>query len=154
MAQVIFRTIDNSHTDVAKNRVMYKTGDVVTVVEDSHLWGEGESKLVWTANGNDPALWPGGFFILRITGMLVADAMYLLEEAGDWVPEVGDIELDPETYVAGHYLNNANRKRRANFVDFVTLYNSLNSPTRNQLDADGEYTVTLGMVSQYLKIKG
>lgn len=154
MAQVILRTVDNAQIDPARNRLMYKAGDVIAIVEDAHQWGEAESKLVWIANGNDPELWPGGFFILRIPDATVAELQYLLEESGDWIPPVGDpATLDPELYLPGYYINNANRKRRKHWTDFVYLYASLNNPTRKRLDAEGEYTVTLGMINNYFKVK-
>ena len=151
MAQIIFRTVDNSQADVAKNRLMYKTGDVVTVVDDSHLWGEGESKRVWIDNGKDPDLWPGGFFILMIPDMAVAEAMYLLDEAGDTEDVVVPGPDGDEVHT--RFINNGNRKRRGNYVDFNELYNSLNKPTQRALDEFGDYTVTMGMVNNYLKVK-
>jgi len=153
MAQVIFRTVDNTQADVVKNRQMYKSGDVVTIVEDSHQWGEAESKLVWVANGNDAALWPGGFFILRVIDATVAELMYLLEEAGDIIPDNGLDPSDPEYIPPTLDRKNANYKRRKHWTDYQSMYDAQNKPTQRDLDRDAEYTVTIGAVNNYFKVK-
>ena len=73
MARLLVRTIDG------ENAQRYKRGDIVVAFDDAHTFGRMESLDVWEAEGRDPAQWPGGFAIISLTGLSVAEANTYLE---------------------------------------------------------------------------
>lgn len=76
MCKLLVRTVDG------ENAHRYMRGDVVAVLPDDHVFGRMESLAVWTAEGLDPAKWPGGFAVVDLTGMTVeAGAAYLESDA-------------------------------------------------------------------------
>lgn len=72
MAVLLVRTVEGENTQ------RYWKGDVVAVLPEDHVFGRLESLKVWTEEGYDPALWPGGFAIVKITGLSLQDAQQFL----------------------------------------------------------------------------
>lgn len=68
MAILLIRTVNG------ENAQRYMDGDVVVALPDDHVFGRMESLRVWVAEGLDPAKWPGGFAVVELPGLAVADA--------------------------------------------------------------------------------
>jgi hypothetical protein len=53
-------------------------GDIIYVGPDGHTWGKLETRAAWIAAGEDPAAWPGDFYLLKVPGKSrdVFDATY------------------------------------------------------------------------------
>lgn len=66
MAEILIRAIDNVNPDSEMDKGCYKRGHPVVVMPDGHKWGPGEV--------------PPDFYILKITGLTVDDALIYLEE--------------------------------------------------------------------------
>lgn len=76
MTVLLIRTVDG------ENPERYADGDVVAVLPDDHVFGRMESLEVWVAEGRDPADWPGGFAIIRLTNLMPEVARQWAEWAG------------------------------------------------------------------------
>lgn len=87
MAQLLVRTVDG------ENAQRYMRGDVVAVFEDGHQFGRMESLTVWVAEGRDPKGWPGGFAIVQIAGLTVAQAAAYVAE-GNGTRRGHKVDLD------------------------------------------------------------
>lgn len=74
MAKLLVRTVNG------ENALRYQRGDIVVALPDDHVFGRMESLDVWESEGRDPAQWPGGFAIVTLTGLSVAEANAYLEE--------------------------------------------------------------------------
>ena len=48
-------------------------GDIVTVVDDAHIWGSHEDRRIWEATFDEP--WNGSFAILQIEDVPKSDAI-------------------------------------------------------------------------------
>lgn len=76
MAKLLIRTIEGENIE------RYMRGDIVAVLPDTHVFGRMESMEVWIAEGRNPALWPGGFLIVELTGLSESVAQaYLVRTA-------------------------------------------------------------------------
>lgn len=143
MCEILFYARNNTHPDPEKDRRgCYKRGMPVQVQEDGHVWGRLESKQVWIAEGRDPAQWPsqGKFAIVKIPGVPKGRALAFLDE--QFVDDVGldyfrtVLDLRPSRY-----------RRRA----WRLLVDNIPNNLRNQLLNNGEVTVTVTQVRNYLR---
>lgn len=67
MAELLIRIGDQD----TNNPSAFKDGDIVSIYEDGHQWGIGESKQAWLAAGHTAASWPGIFLIVKIPTVTV-----------------------------------------------------------------------------------
>lgn len=81
MTVLLIRTVDG------ENPERYADGDVVAVLPDDHVFGRMESLEVWVAEGRDPADWPGGFAIIRLSNLMP-------EVAAQWAAFAGNRKRD------------------------------------------------------------
>lgn len=127
---------------VAENIKRYDRGMVVDVFENGYLsqTGRETSKQYWIAEGRDAAQWPGQgkFVIVKIPSVPADKAKGLLEhqEEDDLGNPLVDVDGNPIMY----------RRRR-----WTLLFNNIPAAIRNTLIADGEITVTVSQIRNYLK---
>lgn len=125
---------------VAENIKRYDKGMIVVIFEDGHTWGRLESKQQWIAEGNSADTWPsqGKFVIIKIPTVLADKARGLLEhqEEDDLGNPFIDTDGKPIIY----------RRRR-----WKLLADSLPAAIRNTLATNGEITVTVAQIRNYLK---
>ena len=81
MAELLVRTVNNTHTDPVKDKACYKKGDIVLAAPDGYVWSRMESKKQWVNEGLDPNLWPGGFAILKVADITIEQAQVYLQES-------------------------------------------------------------------------
>jgi len=121
MARLLVRTIDG------ENAQRYMRGDVVAALPDDHIFGRMESLDVWTKEGLDPAKWPGGFAVVDMVGMTVADAQVYTAPAID--------------------------KRRAMRIDLDALERRDPAGGRDTLRTQGQITRTASEVMTAFQVK-
>lgn len=109
MAEVLIRARTNG-----ASAAHWQLGDIVYIAPDGHTWGKLETKAAWVASGEDPALWPGGFWLIKIPGVSVDVIRYLRDR---WASGAGG--------------------RRLWRLAFSDLPNQI----RNRLNNNGEITV-------------
>lgn len=141
MAEILIKASNMTNSDPIKDRRgCYKRGMPVVVFEDGHTWGRLESKQQWIAEGNTAASWPsqGVFVIVKIPPVPAAKARSILEhqEEDDLGFPMVDANGNPTTY----------RRRR-----WILLVDSIPAAIRNTLIANGEVTVTVAQIRNYLK---
>lgn len=136
---------NNTHTDpVKERRGCWKRGMVVTVQEDGWTWGRMESKQVWIAEGNAAAEWPnqGRMGIVKIPGVPAAKALALLEPQ-----DVDDAGVPYYENLAEAQPRRATYRRKA----WRLLVDNVPLAIRQTMLADGEITVTVSQIRNYLK---
>lgn len=135
MCELLVFVRNNTNADPEKDRRgCYKVGYVVIAVDDGYTWGREESKAQWVADGGAAGSWPGQgrWVIIKIPGISAAKAKELINEQR---------EDD-----AGVQTSTVYRRRL-----WRVKHELLPLAIRNQLAADGEITVTLAQVRNYIK---
>lgn len=131
MVELLVRSKNNTHVDPVKDeRGCWKKGDLVVAMPDGHTWGRMESKAQWIAEGNDGDDWPGGFVILKISGLTLAKA---------------------KTYIRSHLDDITGETLRRSL--FRLVWSELPQGVKDTLIADAEYTATLSQVKQFIRNK-
>lgn len=103
-------------------------GDFVDIRGDVVLWGAMESKQEWIAQGNDPALWHGMTFLIKVPGLEMAKVIAVLDR---------DI------------VNEIMRARGVWHIPLSVIPQSI----MDVIDQDGEYTVTITQLRNFIKKK-
>lgn len=81
MAELLVKKIDFVNPDPEIDRIgAWKSGMVIVVQENNHLWGIKESKQAWIAAGNNGADWHDKTFILKLPTKTVLSVQTFLQE--------------------------------------------------------------------------
>ena len=141
MCEILFSARDDTNDDPTRDRVaMWKRGYAIMVEDDGYAWTRLTSKQVWIAQGNQAADWPsqGKTVLVKIPGVPAEKARTLLDPQTEDDAGVDDFD--------GTKPRLKYRLRRWSLrVADIPL------GIRQTLNQDGEVTVTLAQVRNFIK---
>lgn len=121
-----------------------QTGDVVGIKEDGAPWGRMERKSIFLARGGVEADWHGQTILVLVPGVSASALKEALLTPEEEIIDDPDFPGEKKRVM---------RKRRINMLDYAGFKGNLPPPLRNQIETDGEITVTADQLRLFLKTK-